>query len=251
MYHSTLLVNVGDNPDQPRPGRLWLRNAYRVHQRLCMAFQTEAKKKADPDFLNPYNPTKDLDQQQVHVPRYDPKRNVTAGFLYRIDPHPGGSVAIVVQSTQRPDWNYAFHNAPSLLAADPEVKPFNPEFSKEQLLRFRLQANPTKKIVAMTERGEIKRNGKRIPVKYDELNDWLTRHATAGGFSLDEESIGVQTGYVYINDSHEGKGRRVFSTRYEGTLTVTDPERFYQTITGGIGPSKCFGFGLLSVAPVR
>lgn len=246
MYHSTLLVNVGDNPDQPRPGRLWLRNAYRVHQRLCMAFQTETKKKDDPDFLKPYNPKDDLDRQQVHV-----ARNTDGGFLYRVDAHPGGNVAIIVQSAKRPDWNYAFHNAPSLLAADPEVKPFNPKFAQEQRFRFRLKANPTKKIDTKTKDDGIKRNGKRVPVKYDELKDWLIRHAAVGGFALDEDSIALQTGYVYINASHEGKGRQVFAVRYDGLLNVTDQEKFQQTICQGIGTSKGFGFGLLSVAPVR
>ncbi len=41
MYLSSLLIDVGDNPDRPRPGRLWLRNLYHVHQRLCMAFPSD------------------------------------------------------------------------------------------------------------------------------------------------------------------------------------------------------------------
>ena len=43
MYLSCLLIDVGDNPDRPRPGRLWLRNLYHVHQRLCMAFPSARK----------------------------------------------------------------------------------------------------------------------------------------------------------------------------------------------------------------
>ena len=48
MYQSTLMINIGDNPDRPRPGRLWLRNIYHVHQRLWMAFPTSQQRADDP-----------------------------------------------------------------------------------------------------------------------------------------------------------------------------------------------------------
>src|SRR5436190_21766487 len=49
MYHSHLLINVGDNPDRPdwNISRRWLRNLYRVHQRLCMAFPSAAPRRDD------------------------------------------------------------------------------------------------------------------------------------------------------------------------------------------------------------
>jgi len=33
-------------------------------------------------------------------------------------------------------------------------------------------------------------------------------------------------------------------------LTVTDPAKFHETFTRGVGPAKAFGFGLLVIAPV-
>jgi hypothetical protein len=53
MYLSHLMIEVGSDPDRPRPGRLWLRNMYHVHQRLCMAFlpPVSKKNKDDPEFL--------------------------------------------------------------------------------------------------------------------------------------------------------------------------------------------------------
>ena len=50
MYLSCLLIDVGDDPDRPRPGRTWLRNIYHVHQRLCMAFPSRERMEADPPF---------------------------------------------------------------------------------------------------------------------------------------------------------------------------------------------------------
>jgi hypothetical protein len=178
MYLSCLLIDVGDDPDRPRPGRLWLRNLYRVHQRLCMAFPTAPQRQKDPEFLMPYQPCGFQDprperctigtdtaapprpcgvaavERPIHVPR-DPEHN----FLFRIDdrqpgggcvdPHPAGRVVILVQSAMEPDWGYAFHNASYLVAQD--VKRFDPCFAKEERLRFRLVANPTRRIAKTLE----------------------------------------------------------------------------------------------------
>ena len=87
MYLSMLLIDAGTAPDRPRPGRLWLWNLYRVHQRLCMALPSAVRKSDDPDFLRPFKPEDfgTSEPKQVHV-----ARRTDAGFLFRIDPHLGG-----------------------------------------------------------------------------------------------------------------------------------------------------------------
>jgi CRISPR system Cascade subunit CasE len=202
MFLSTLLINVGTNPDRPRPGRLWLRNRYRVHQRLSMAFPTYDRKDRDPGFLAPYEP-EDFPEQhhvadaicclpegttpavapdllaQVHTPR-----SSGAGFLYRIDPVPGAGPVILVLSNQKPDWDYAFGlvpgqvdprtaspvgNASFLLAALPE----EPRLLKVSLslgarFRFRLTANPTKKTgtIPKSERLAMMERGTKDPKRH-------------------------------------------------------------------------------------
>lgn len=259
MYLSCLLIDVGEDPDRPRPGRLWLRNLYHVHQRLCMAFPVDSRKSEDQDFLKPYKPD-DFAQGHVHTPR-----DADAGFLFRIDPQPGGGVVILVQSAANPDWDYAFHNAGYLLAAPPQVKPFDPCFAKEQHLRFRLVANPTRRLSkhslgADGQPIDPKGIGRRVPVPTDQLCEWLARRAESAGFSIVKDSTTVQAGYIYFNkpqerredqseDKPNGKGQRLRSVRYDGILEVTDPARFQEAIVQGIGSGKAFGFGLLSVAP--
>ena len=44
VYLSRLMIDIGNDPTRERPGRLWLRNLYHVHQRLCMAFPSAATK---------------------------------------------------------------------------------------------------------------------------------------------------------------------------------------------------------------
>ena len=245
MHLSHLLIDVGDNPDRPRPGRLWLRNIYHVHQRLCMAFPSASKVSDDADFLKPFNP-EDFDTEHVHV-----ARGADAGFLFRIDPQASGRVVILVQSAIKPDWEYAFKNAFYLLAASPEVKSFDPGFAKGQRLRFRLVVNPTRKIDTKSGPDGRRRNGKRVPIPIDQLYEWLAGRAKLAGFSLDKDSATIQAGYVYLNKTRDGDGQRLRSARYDGILDITDPAKFNETLVRGIGTGKAFGFGLLSVAPVN
>lgn len=263
MFISRLQVNIGDNPDRPRPGRLWLRNLYHVHQRLCMAFPSYHRKEHDPEFLAPYNPDDFPEQHyvadkkktevdpvtlaQVHSPRCS-----DAGFLFRIDPETGGRVVILVQSAMKPDWDYAFKNAGYLLAAPMEIKQFDPLFFiKEQHLRFRLTTNPTRKIDTKSGPDGCRRHGKRVPVPTEQLFEWLAKRAESAGFSIKKDTTVIQPGYIYFKQKRDDKGQRLRSVRYDGILTITDPARFKETIIRGIGPGKAFGFGLLSVAPVH
>ncbi|MBI2873173.1 MAG: type I-E CRISPR-associated protein Cas6/Cse3/CasE [Chloroflexi bacterium] len=260
MYLSTLLINVGDNPDRPRPGRLWLRNLYHVHQRLCMAFPSASRKTADPDFLCPFKPD-DFGPKPVHE-----QRSADGGFLFRVDPQPGGRAAILVQSGARPDLEYAFHNADYLLCAS-QVREYDPQFRTGEALRFRLLANPVRKVSAKSldvegKPFEEKWIGKDVPVPPTELPHWLERRAEPGwsaqknardeqtppGFRL-IKVLPPQAGYVYWSKSgKEGTGQRLRSVRYDGVLEVTNPDHFRKTLMHGIGPGKAFGFGLLSIA---
>lgn len=246
MFLSCLLIDTGINPDRPRPGRTWLRNLYHVHQRLCMAFPSAPRKSHDADFLKPFDPA---DFGQVHV-----ARGADSGFLFRIDPGPAGRAMILVQSAVEPDWDYAFQNAGFLLAAPAEIKEYDPAFAAGQRLRFRLAANPTRKLSQHSCERDGKQVaerwiGKRVPVPADQLDRWLARQAVAAGFSIASDSVTVQAGYIYVSKTRDGNGQRLRSVRYDGILEVTDPDKFRNTLVSGIGPGKAFGFGLLSVAP--
>ncbi len=252
MHLSSLLVDLGDNPDRPRPGRLWLRNRYRVHQRLCMAFPSLAAKADDPAFLKPYSPGSFT---HVHGPRSE-----LQAFLFRVDPQPGNRALILVQSATRPDWEYAFQNAGYLLAAPPQVQPYDPLFEAGQAWRFRLLANPTKRLreASLGPDGKLinpelwknlKGKGKRVPVPRGMLQDWLMRRAGDAGFRV-VRLYNVQPGYLYVAKNGEGTGTRLRSAQYDGILEVTDPQSFRHAFIHGIGPGKAFGFGLVSVRPI-
>lgn len=244
MYLSWLLIDTGENPDRPRPGRRqWLRNAYRVHQRLCMGFPSSPRQQLDAEFMKPFK-SEDFGNGHVHV-----SRAADAGFLFRVDPQPRGRAVILVQSAIRPDWKYAFKNAQHLLAAGPQVRDWAPAFEARDALRFRLRANTVRRMKSDTPN----KDGPRVPVPatYERLREWLAHRAERAGFELINLST-TAPGYVYANRERQREaGVRLRSVLYEGVLRVTDADAFRGSIESGIGPAKAFGFGLLSIAPLR
>lgn len=100
--------------------------------------------------LQPYRPD-DFGYGQVHV-----RRSTNSGFLYRIDPIPGGNVMILILSAMIPDLDYAFHNAEYLLAAQPaEPEPLDLVIGAGKQFKFRLEANPTKRKPGREKKVEI------------------------------------------------------------------------------------------------
>lgn len=284
MYLSHLLIDVGDNPDRPRPGRLWLRNIYHVHQRLSMAFPSPQQKDCDPLFLSPF-------QRSGFE---------SARFLFRIDPSatPESSrVMILVQSDIQPDWEYAFGlkpglvnpqtqrpigNAGYLLAAPPQCRQWSLNCSVGDEFRFRICVNPSKKIKQSAQgvdlrtmsgktdaKGRQKSQSKRVSLNWDKdqdpaeaVRDWFGEKGLRCGFELGSFQL-LRMGWVSgskpgsrIHNRDEGEkaaGRpiKLRSALLEGTLRVTQEREFLEAVQSGIGAAKAFGFGLLSLTPLR
>lgn len=212
MFLSYLWIDVGTNPDRPRPGRLWLRNRYHVHQRLCMAFPQSDRKRNDPYFLKPFRwedfpiTRHEADQDDdvvgaetlkvVHAPRAQ-----SQGFLFRIDPVGRGRVLITVLSTLEPDWHYAFQNSP-FLADHPRVRRYQPQFKAGEQHFFRLQANPTmrlsKKQPQVLDTYLKNWKGHRVPIPREKLERWLDWKAEAAGFKVLYLQP-LKIGYAYMN----------------------------------------------------
>jgi CRISPR system Cascade subunit CasE len=145
MFLSKLVLNVRD-----RQARYDLARPYELHRTLWSAF-----------------------------PDHDPGR-----VLFRIDwDRLGARPFVVVQSDLRPQWQRLDQRGSHYLLAPPELKEFQPSFSRGQRLRFRLRANPTKKVasllkverlaVAGGEEGKTK-NGRRLALlREEEQVAWL------------------------------------------------------------------------------
>ena len=94
------------------------------------------------------------------------------------------------------------------------------------------------------------KTGRREPIRGREaVAEWFLKKALSCGFSLDEASLQVADISV---DRFEKAGHAVTlsKARITGILTVTDKERFTQSVAHGIGHGKAFGCGLLQIAPL-
>ena len=115
---------------------------------------------------------------------------------------------------------------------------------------FRLRANTTKKIDTKTGADGVRRHGRRVPVRGDEARmAWLARHAEAAGFAIDDGNVRITE--VAAAGGRGVKSVTVAGAQFDGILVVRDADLFRAALESGIGPAKAYGFGLLSIAPVR
>lgn len=229
MFLSKLVVNIRD-----RQARRDLASPYELHRTLWRAF-----------------------------PENDPGR-----ILFRVEPDRTGRSIILVQSDLCPRWERLDERGGGYLLAPPEFKEVQPVFAAGQRLRFRLRANPTKKVGSSTKeerQGGKKANGQRLALlREDEQVAWLLHKGEQGGFRIPGEwqpgPDGQRVANFRVDVVPEGwvrcgkeghAGGRFLAVRFEGVLAVTAPELFLQTLADGIGSAKGFGFGLLSLAPCR
>ena len=196
-----------------------------------------------------------------------PRVESRCDLLFRIEPSRTGPPVVLVQTRDDPrGWTqlprgYLFRPA--------ECKPLDLAVRTGQRLRFRLRANPTKRVAAKNERLGSVMAGKRVGLvaETDQVR-WLMRRGEAGGFTIpgkwvdatDPETLEkLQFPNFRLDVVTEGRDRNgkpghagaFVAVRFEGILVVSDPDRFVATVASGLGSGKAFGFGLLSVAPCK
>ncbi len=231
------------NPEHPQ-ARKDLAAPYELHRTLANVF-----------------PGPRATEQQKHEDDYE----LGHGMLYRAEePAPRGA-PVLVQSVTKPDWSRL---EPGYLLRLDGMKAFEPSFREGQRLRFRLVANPVRRV-----RVEGKKNPRRMPLVHPRAKDgiaagyldWLERQAGRSGFAVGDVAgapFRLGSKQRVTNDPEEiqaiERGEREgiakariphFGVRFDGLLTVTDPKALAAAVRDGIGPAKAFGFGLLSLAP--
>ena len=166
-------------------------------------------------------------------------------FLTRLDRCPEIFRLLIVSPIKpvRPDW----------CPAESEcwkTKPIPETYFTHHRYVFQLCANPTRKLAAQNPDGSFKKNGRRAPLGgREQLVAWISRKGEHGGFTVAEDALRTFTrGREYF----EKNGMRGLhsAVEFRGVLTVTDPQRFRETFTRGMGSAKAFGFGLLVLAPI-
>jgi CRISPR system Cascade subunit CasE len=195
-----------------------------------------------------------------------PRGENRCDLLFRVEPSRHGPPAALVQTREEPDWSAL---PAGYLLGKAESKRFDLAVTPGQRLRFRLRANPTKRVAAKNERLGSVMVGKRVGLatEADQVR-WLLRKAESGGFRVPggwvaakhpETGEPMQLPNFRVDAIPEGRDRNdkpghagdFVVVRFDGVLVVTDPEVFQATVAAGIGSAKAFGFGLLSLAPAN
>lgn len=182
-------------------------------------------------------------------------------LLFRVEGD-GARPCVLVQSAVRPDWTLLSDGwlldelqEPGNGAVIELVRAWSTVTSGQEL-RFRLVANPSRK-VKPTDTG--KRHSARVPLRSDEDRiAWLARKGRQNGFDLvavnDDPDVPdtrvTPTGTRIGHKREDGGAHAVtFDTCcFDGRLRVTDLDRFLTGLRKGIGPEKAYGCGLLSIA---
>ena len=197
-------------------------------------------------------------------------------LLYRIETKDNvNGISVLVQSTQKPKWSnleekYLVKTINGNNAEVRNIDKFLKSLVEGTRLRFRLMANPTKKIGTSLKKDRIEgkkiSNGRRVPLlKEEEQYKWLKRKAEQNGFIIESSKISKElpnmmtregmkiTGYKKgKNPKTKEKGYKLTfnGVQFDGILRITDVDKFLLSISTGIGPAKAFGFGMLSIAKI-
>ena len=237
LYLSRLILNLRD-----RHARQDLADVQQLHRTILKAF--------------PLAPDSQMARQHF-------------GILFRAEPMPDQPLLarMLVQSSHEPDWSHlpTGYLAPSSAGhANPAVRRIDDYalIVAGMTLRFRLRANPTKRISKYDPEQKTEWHSKRVELRSEhEQLTWITRKAEQGGFRLLSIATRPDLANVRISPQAKVAGARgkgsdrtnmtFGATLFEGLLEVQDVERFQQTLSTGIGSGKAYGFGLLSIATLR
>ncbi|MDO5697168.1 MAG: type I-E CRISPR-associated protein Cas6/Cse3/CasE [Dermatophilus congolensis] len=177
--------------------------------------------------------------------------------LWRLDSPSRHEYTLYIVGAARPDLTHLVEQAgwPTTATWDTTTYgEFLGRLQAEQTWRFRLTANPVRVIPA----GEGER-GKVVPCSTEaDQQQWLRDKSARWGFTLAGSPNGVRvTGRVrdeFNRREVDGSARRrvtISRARFDGVLTVTDPEALRAAMTGGMGRAKAYGCGLMTLARPR
>ena len=150
------------------------------------------------------------------------------GVLYHIRPTLPQQVALLVQSSDTPDWS----RLPSFVA-ETQVEHFEQTIDAGQLWNFACDANPS-----------FRPSGRERQFLHSpsDQHAWWEHRSQIHGFRTQKlilQGLGTRRG---------DQGLALSVVRFSGQLVVEDPQRFAESFRHGVGPGKAFGCGLLSLA---
>lgn len=135
--------------------------------------------------------------------------------------------------------------------ASKDYLPFSSKAAQGDVWRFRLKANPVRRV--LVDKGRRPNEGVvgtiQGHVTVAQQLDWLESHAEPNGFCLvDDVSDVVVSHRSREVFSRAGRKVTLVTVQFDGILRVDDSDKFKHALGFGIGRAKGFGCGLMTIA---
>jgi CRISPR system Cascade subunit CasE len=213
-------------------------------------------------YWNPY----EVHQKVWHFFEPDPDKD--RRFLFRFDREGHKLRYYIVSDEPCLDLDKTWHS---------EHKAYQPQLKSGDRLSFQIRANPVvcinKKrhdvVMHLKKRLANTANDEPIPpanqITHRAAIEWLSRRAEPHGFRFDNSNLRVdeyrQHEFMKTKDRNRWKRAskeerqniakiKMSSLDLSGTLEVTDPTAFTQSLFNGLGSGRGFGFGLMLIRRV-
>lgn len=178
-------------------------------------------------------------------------QNTEGRVLWRLD-QSKHEIYLYVVSPESPDLTHLIEQAGWPTSSTWQTRDYTPmlgQITTGQHYAFRLVANPVR------QPREAELGGKRVGhVTAAQQQGWLIERAERSGFRILEAAM--ETPALVVSDREVKKFSRGSTTvtlstaRFDGQLEVSDAGLLRQVLTGGIGPAKGYGCGLMTLARV-
>ena len=156
-------------------------------------------------------------------------------ILWRYEHDHSNGPAVLLQSTVTPDPQTILAGYGTLEGAH-DMAPHLARLAAGQSVRYRLIANPVVNVA---------RSNRRRPVSRSMIPDWWRTHARTVGLSPNLDALRVSSS----SEPHPKNSKAIlFCARLDGIATIDDADHLREAILTGIGPSKPYGCGLLTVS---
>ncbi|MEO6703399.1 MAG: type I-E CRISPR-associated protein Cas6/Cse3/CasE [Jatrophihabitantaceae bacterium] len=186
---------------------------------------------------------------------FPPSQASEAGrVLWRVDPGAHSSVLYLVSPTQ-PDLSHLVEQAgwPSTTGwLSRDYRPRLDGLAADQDWAFRLTANTTRSTKLSPDAARSQRYGH---VTVAQQREWLIERMPKLGCRLGKTSQDEPDLIVSQRSTkkflRQGGTVTLSTATFDGSLIVDDPGALRAALTGGIGPAKAYGCGLLTLMPAR
>lgn len=170
-------------------------------------------------------------------------------ILFRVENTVDSGISFVlVQSQNQPEWEKITQVYSNYFSEPPQIKSLQSlQIKNGDLLRFRLRANPTKRVLY-----ESTQRSQRISLFSEEdRKQWLLRKSKISGFSFNPEILLITDApyrTIFIAKQDKTYKATINMVDFNGVLKVDDVGKLMLSLAQGIGSAKGLGCGMLSLS---